>query len=41
MGEMLAEHAPALLGDLDRLEHALDQRGLRARVEIVQPGKPE
>jgi DNA-binding MarR family transcriptional regulator len=41
MGEILAEHAPTLLGQMDSLERALDQRGLRARVEIVQPGKPE
>lgn len=32
-GEMLAEHAPALLTNLDNLEHALNRRGLRARVE--------
>lgn len=40
MGEILAEHAPTLLGQMDSLERALDQRGLWARVEIVQPGKP-
>ena len=32
MGGMLAEHAPTLPADLDALEHALDQRGLPARV---------
>jgi DNA-binding MarR family transcriptional regulator len=30
--EMLAEHAPTLLSNLDALESALDQRGLPARV---------
>lgn len=33
MGEILAEHAPTLLGQMDSLERGLDQRGLRARVE--------
>jgi hypothetical protein len=32
MGEILAEHAPTLLIQMDSLERALDQRGLRARV---------
>jgi DNA-binding MarR family transcriptional regulator len=39
MGEMLAEHAPTLLADLDSLDDALDRRGLRARVQAhFQPG---
>jgi hypothetical protein len=29
---MLTEHAPTLLADLDALETALDQLGLRARI---------
>jgi DNA-binding MarR family transcriptional regulator len=34
MGEMLAENAPTLLPDLDKLEHALDRHDLRARVAV-------
>jgi DNA-binding MarR family transcriptional regulator len=35
VGEILAEHAPTLPADLDALEHAVDQRGLAARVRAT------
>lgn len=35
VSEMLAEHAPTLLANLDALENALSQRGLPARVNAA------
>ena len=32
VGDMLAEHAPTLPADLDALEHAVEERGLAARI---------
>ena len=35
VGDMLAEHAPSLPADLDALEHAIERRGLAARVSAT------
>ena len=35
VGEILAEHAPTLLPELDALEQAIDRRGLAARVRAT------